>query len=189
MGTFLLNNRYATVLFNSGSDKSFVNTSFIHLIDIDPVRLDTSYEVELADERLDYFYKNYHNYGLDPHDDDEDVQSEAGNLIKEMRLKNVDSLASVNDGEDDAPGHFNVFLNPSESSTGSSYVSFGMDDFKSYLNRIEACDLVMYGLKFTWNKSLGKVDGLLKKLDRVLSNCAFMDKFSNENEHFFRLLL
>nr|GEV80054.1 putative reverse transcriptase domain-containing protein [Tanacetum cinerariifolium] len=52
MGTFLLNNRYATVLFDSGSDKSFVNTSFNHLIDIDPVRLDTSYEVQLADGRL-----------------------------------------------------------------------------------------------------------------------------------------
>nr|GEV86101.1 putative reverse transcriptase domain-containing protein [Tanacetum cinerariifolium] len=52
MGTFLLNNRYATVLFDSSSDKSFVNTSFSHLIDIDPVRLDTSYEVELADGRV-----------------------------------------------------------------------------------------------------------------------------------------
>ncbi|GJS04324.1 hypothetical protein Tco_0320832 [Tanacetum coccineum] len=45
-GTFLLNNHYATVLFDSGSDKSFVNTSFSHLININPVRLDTSYEVE-----------------------------------------------------------------------------------------------------------------------------------------------
>nr|GEU32759.1 putative reverse transcriptase domain-containing protein [Tanacetum cinerariifolium] len=52
MGTFLRNNRYATVLFDSGLDKSFVNTSFSHLIDIDPVRLDTSYEVELADGRV-----------------------------------------------------------------------------------------------------------------------------------------
>nr|GEV96969.1 putative reverse transcriptase domain-containing protein [Tanacetum cinerariifolium] len=52
MGTFLLNNRYATILFDSGSDKSFVNTSFCHLIDIDLVRLDTSYEVELADGRV-----------------------------------------------------------------------------------------------------------------------------------------
>ncbi|GJV91810.1 putative reverse transcriptase domain-containing protein [Tanacetum coccineum] len=51
-GTFLLNNRYDTVLFDSRSDKSFVNTSFSHLIDINPVRLDTSYEVELADERV-----------------------------------------------------------------------------------------------------------------------------------------
>nr|GEX21359.1 hypothetical protein [Tanacetum cinerariifolium] len=52
MGTFLLNNLYATVLFDSGSDKSFMNTSFSHLIDINPVRLDTSYEVKLADGRV-----------------------------------------------------------------------------------------------------------------------------------------
>nr|GEZ99516.1 hypothetical protein [Tanacetum cinerariifolium] len=52
MGTFLLNNRYATVLFDLGSDKGFVNASFSHLIDIDLVRLDTSYEVELADGRV-----------------------------------------------------------------------------------------------------------------------------------------
>nr|GEZ78186.1 reverse transcriptase domain-containing protein [Tanacetum cinerariifolium] len=52
MGTFLLNNRYATVLFDSGSEKGFVNTSFSHLIDTDPIRLDTSYEVKLADGRV-----------------------------------------------------------------------------------------------------------------------------------------
>nr|GEX86759.1 putative reverse transcriptase domain-containing protein [Tanacetum cinerariifolium] len=52
MGTFLLNNHYATVLFDPGSDKRFVNTSFSHLIDIDPVRLDISYEIELADGRV-----------------------------------------------------------------------------------------------------------------------------------------
>ncbi|GJT16770.1 putative reverse transcriptase domain-containing protein [Tanacetum coccineum] len=51
-GTFLLNNRYATVLFDSGSDKSFVNTRFSQLIDINLVRLDTSYKVELADGRV-----------------------------------------------------------------------------------------------------------------------------------------
>nr|GEV19076.1 hypothetical protein [Tanacetum cinerariifolium] len=52
MGMFLLNNCYATILFDSGSDKSFLNTSFSYLIDIDPVRLDTSNEVELADGRV-----------------------------------------------------------------------------------------------------------------------------------------
>nr|GEX46385.1 putative reverse transcriptase domain-containing protein [Tanacetum cinerariifolium] len=40
------------VLFDLGSDKSFVNTSFSHLIDINPVRLNTIYEVELADGRV-----------------------------------------------------------------------------------------------------------------------------------------
>ncbi|GJU09000.1 hypothetical protein Tco_1125430 [Tanacetum coccineum] len=45
---FLIINRYAAVLFDSGSDKSFVNTSFSHLIDITPVTLDTSYEWKLG---------------------------------------------------------------------------------------------------------------------------------------------
>ncbi|GKD77445.1 putative reverse transcriptase domain-containing protein, partial [Tanacetum coccineum] len=37
-GTFLLNNRYAFVLFDSGSDRSFVDTRFSSMLDIDPVK-------------------------------------------------------------------------------------------------------------------------------------------------------
>nr|GEW86581.1 putative reverse transcriptase domain-containing protein [Tanacetum cinerariifolium] len=51
-GTFLLNNRYATTLFDSGADKSFVSTNFSTLIDIEPAELDTSYEVELANRKV-----------------------------------------------------------------------------------------------------------------------------------------
>ncbi|GJT58872.1 putative reverse transcriptase domain-containing protein [Tanacetum coccineum] len=51
-GPFLLNNRYASVLFDLGSDKSFMNTRFSHLIDINPDKLDVSYEVELADGKV-----------------------------------------------------------------------------------------------------------------------------------------
>ncbi|GJZ37861.1 putative reverse transcriptase domain-containing protein [Tanacetum coccineum] len=51
-GTFLLNNRYATALFDSGADKSFVSTNFSTLMDIEPVELDTCYDVELADEKV-----------------------------------------------------------------------------------------------------------------------------------------
>ncbi|GKB22043.1 putative reverse transcriptase domain-containing protein, partial [Tanacetum coccineum] len=36
-GTFLLNNLYATALFDSGADKSFVSTNFSTLINIEPV--------------------------------------------------------------------------------------------------------------------------------------------------------
>ncbi|GJT99922.1 putative reverse transcriptase domain-containing protein [Tanacetum coccineum] len=39
-GTFLLNNRYSRVLFDFGSDKSFVNSEFSHLIDMKPLKLD-----------------------------------------------------------------------------------------------------------------------------------------------------
>nr|GEW28419.1 reverse transcriptase domain-containing protein [Tanacetum cinerariifolium] len=51
-GTFLLNNRYASVLFDSGSDRSFMDIKFSSMLDIDPVKIDTSYEVELADGRI-----------------------------------------------------------------------------------------------------------------------------------------
>ncbi|GKF03460.1 putative reverse transcriptase domain-containing protein, partial [Tanacetum coccineum] len=52
-GTFLLNNHYATALFDSGTDKSFVSTNFSTLIDIELVELDASYEVELADKKVE----------------------------------------------------------------------------------------------------------------------------------------
>nr|GEU47083.1 hypothetical protein [Tanacetum cinerariifolium] len=50
--TFLLNYCYATMLFDSGADKSFVDIKFSHLIDIKPVKLNSSYEVELADGKI-----------------------------------------------------------------------------------------------------------------------------------------
>nr|GEU62079.1 putative reverse transcriptase domain-containing protein [Tanacetum cinerariifolium] len=51
-GTFFLNNHYATMLFDSGANKSFVDIKFSHLIDIKPVKLNSSYEVELADRKV-----------------------------------------------------------------------------------------------------------------------------------------
>ncbi|GKC04398.1 putative reverse transcriptase domain-containing protein [Tanacetum coccineum] len=52
MGTFLLNNRYASILFDTGVDRSFVSTAFSSQIDITPTALDHYYDVELADERI-----------------------------------------------------------------------------------------------------------------------------------------
>ncbi|GJU71979.1 putative reverse transcriptase domain-containing protein [Tanacetum coccineum] len=51
-GTFLLNNHYAFILFDSGADRSFVSTTFSTLLDITPDTLDVSYAVELADGRI-----------------------------------------------------------------------------------------------------------------------------------------
>ncbi|GJY51258.1 putative reverse transcriptase domain-containing protein [Tanacetum coccineum] len=51
-GTFLLNNRYAYILFNTGADRSFVSTAFSPQIDITPTALDHYYDVELADGRI-----------------------------------------------------------------------------------------------------------------------------------------
>ncbi|GJU17329.1 putative reverse transcriptase domain-containing protein [Tanacetum coccineum] len=51
-GTFLLNNRYAYILFDTGADRSFVSTAFSTLLDIIPNTLDHGYNVELADGRI-----------------------------------------------------------------------------------------------------------------------------------------
>ncbi|GKA34259.1 putative reverse transcriptase domain-containing protein [Tanacetum coccineum] len=45
-GTFLLNNCYASMLFDSGADRSFVSTTFSALLDVTPTTLDTSYAIE-----------------------------------------------------------------------------------------------------------------------------------------------
>nr|GFC27599.1 putative reverse transcriptase domain-containing protein [Tanacetum cinerariifolium] len=51
-GTFLLNNRYASILFDTGADRSFVSTAFSSLIDIIPTPLDNYYDVELPDGKI-----------------------------------------------------------------------------------------------------------------------------------------
>ncbi|GJV03231.1 putative reverse transcriptase domain-containing protein [Tanacetum coccineum] len=51
-GTFLLNNCYASVLFDTGADRSFVSTAFSSQMDIMPSILDHYYDVELADGRI-----------------------------------------------------------------------------------------------------------------------------------------
>ncbi|GJZ48915.1 putative reverse transcriptase domain-containing protein [Tanacetum coccineum] len=51
-GTFLLNNCYASMLFDSDADRSFVSSTFSALLDVAPSTLDTSYAVELANGRI-----------------------------------------------------------------------------------------------------------------------------------------
>ncbi|GJR96438.1 putative reverse transcriptase domain-containing protein [Tanacetum coccineum] len=51
-GTFLLNNRYATILFDTGADRSFVSNTFSALINITPTTLESHYDVELANGKI-----------------------------------------------------------------------------------------------------------------------------------------
>ncbi|GJY25557.1 putative reverse transcriptase domain-containing protein [Tanacetum coccineum] len=51
-GTFLLNNRYAYILFDTDANRSFVSTTFSSLIIIVQTTLDYDYDVELADEKI-----------------------------------------------------------------------------------------------------------------------------------------
>ncbi|GJR43405.1 putative reverse transcriptase domain-containing protein [Tanacetum coccineum] len=51
-GTFLLNNHYASILFDTDVDRSFISTAFSFLINIAPTPLENSYDVELADGKI-----------------------------------------------------------------------------------------------------------------------------------------
>ncbi|GJX06851.1 putative reverse transcriptase domain-containing protein, partial [Tanacetum coccineum] len=51
-GMFLLNNCYASMLFDSGADRIFVSSTFSALLDVAPSTLDTSYAVELSYGRI-----------------------------------------------------------------------------------------------------------------------------------------
>ncbi|GJS99556.1 putative reverse transcriptase domain-containing protein [Tanacetum coccineum] len=51
-GTFLLKNRHASILFDTGADRSFISTVFSSLIDIAPTPLENSYDVKLADGKI-----------------------------------------------------------------------------------------------------------------------------------------
>nr|GEV82903.1 putative reverse transcriptase domain-containing protein [Tanacetum cinerariifolium] len=51
-GTFLLNNRYASILFDTSANRSFVSTAFSSRIVVTPTALDHDYNVELADRRI-----------------------------------------------------------------------------------------------------------------------------------------
>nr|GEX82500.1 reverse transcriptase domain-containing protein [Tanacetum cinerariifolium] len=51
-GTFTLNNYYARTLFHFGANYSFVSTTFIPLLDIEPSDLGFSYKIEIASGKL-----------------------------------------------------------------------------------------------------------------------------------------
>ncbi|GJX95726.1 putative reverse transcriptase domain-containing protein [Tanacetum coccineum] len=51
-GMFLLNNRYAIILFDTGTDMSFVSNTFSALINITPTTLENHYDIELADGKI-----------------------------------------------------------------------------------------------------------------------------------------
>nr|GEU56565.1 reverse transcriptase domain-containing protein [Tanacetum cinerariifolium] len=50
--TFFLNNCYASMLFDSGVDMSFVSSTFSAFLDVAPSTLDVSYAIELTDGRI-----------------------------------------------------------------------------------------------------------------------------------------
>ncbi|XP_076946265.1 uncharacterized protein LOC143617667 [Bidens hawaiensis] len=48
IGTFLLNNHFASILFDTGTERSFISLDFKPLVKCKPVKLDSPYTIELA---------------------------------------------------------------------------------------------------------------------------------------------
>ncbi|GJW57361.1 putative reverse transcriptase domain-containing protein [Tanacetum coccineum] len=64
-GTFTLNNHFATTLFESGADYSFVSTTFIPLLGLEPSDLGFRYEIKIASGQLVKIDKDIKGYKLE----------------------------------------------------------------------------------------------------------------------------
>ncbi|GJY41992.1 putative reverse transcriptase domain-containing protein [Tanacetum coccineum] len=65
MGTFSLYNHYATMLFDFGANYSFVSTTFVPLLDIEPISLGFSYDIKIASGQLVEINKVIHDCKLE----------------------------------------------------------------------------------------------------------------------------
>nr|GEU62933.1 RNA-directed DNA polymerase, eukaryota, reverse transcriptase zinc-binding domain protein [Tanacetum cinerariifolium] len=74
-------------------------------------------------------------------------------------------------------GDFNAALNLEDHSCGGYAPNIAMKDFKECVNLMEVMDVNATGLHFTWNEKPHGEDGILKKIDRVMSNIKFLDEF------------
>ncbi|GKC62627.1 RNA-directed DNA polymerase, eukaryota, reverse transcriptase zinc-binding domain protein [Tanacetum coccineum] len=91
-------------------------------------------------------------------------------------------------------GDMNVILNPNEHSCGTSIMNSDMVEFQDCLNVIEMKDISNSGLQFTWTKNLHKakvgiMTGVLKKLDRVMTNKDFIKSFPQAHAKFLPYII
>ncbi|GKF52045.1 putative reverse transcriptase domain-containing protein, partial [Tanacetum coccineum] len=64
-GMFTLNNHFATALFDSGADYSFVSTTFIPLLGLEPNELGFKFEIDIASRQLVEIDKVIKGYKLE----------------------------------------------------------------------------------------------------------------------------
>ncbi|GJT50639.1 RNA-directed DNA polymerase, eukaryota, reverse transcriptase zinc-binding domain protein, partial [Tanacetum coccineum] len=74
-------------------------------------------------------------------------------------------------------GDFNIALNMEDVSTGPASINAAMNDFKDCVANIKVMDVNCSGLHYTWNQKPKGRHGILKKLDRIMGNLGFVDKF------------
>ncbi|XP_071694676.1 uncharacterized protein [Rutidosis leptorrhynchoides] len=76
-------------------------------------------------------------------------------------------------------GVFNASLAIIESSSSTSIPTIVMREFKECVDRLEVLDVNQTGLQFTWNQQPNATSGLLWKIDRIMANEVFIEKYSN----------
>lgn len=74
-------------------------------------------------------------------------------------------------------GDFNVALNLDDSTMGSSGFFNAMVEFRECIENIGIEDINSSGIHFTWNQRPNAELGILKKLDRIMVNGAFLSSF------------
>ncbi|GKD42051.1 RNA-directed DNA polymerase, eukaryota, reverse transcriptase zinc-binding domain protein [Tanacetum coccineum] len=81
-------------------------------------------------------------------------------------------------------GDFNAALSLEDISIGSSKIDISIRKFKTCVNDIEVMDVNKSGLLFTWNQQPKGVNGILKKLDRIMANLEFNNAFVGDHAIF-----
>ncbi|GJY07295.1 hypothetical protein Tco_0374349 [Tanacetum coccineum] len=81
-------------------------------------------------------------------------------------------------------GDFNVSLSIDDKSTCTSYVDIEMRDFQECIKEIEVTDLNSTRLRFTWNQKPRGMDGVLKKINRIMKNLEASNVFTRASVFF-----
>ena len=81
-------------------------------------------------------------------------------------------------------GDFNSALNLEDKVEGSSVIDIAMREFKECVDANELVDINRSGLQFTWNQKPRGLDGILKKIDRIMANIEFLDLFAGAHAIF-----
>ncbi|XP_071726835.1 uncharacterized protein [Rutidosis leptorrhynchoides] len=82
-------------------------------------------------------------------------------------------------------GDFNVSLRIDESTASASSSSIAMREFQECVDRLSMSDINCSGFRFTWNQRPRALSGTLKKIDRVMGNDVFIDRYTNAYAVFY----
>ncbi|GKA27785.1 RNA-directed DNA polymerase, eukaryota, reverse transcriptase zinc-binding domain protein [Tanacetum coccineum] len=85
---------------------------------------------------------------------------------------------------------FTVTLKIDEHSSGGSTMTSEMGEFRDAVNSLEIKDICSTGFHYTWTKSLkNPSNSILKKLDRIMMNEEFLNKFADAHGIFLPYLI